>query len=99
MSFARYALDRMPELAKRLGQPDVAQWLEAQDTVDLDGRRMWVLGGDRLADEAEAKLDWALRHKLVDEARLSALQSEYPGENDDTIAVDPSTNGPEMRDD
>lgn len=99
MSFARYALDRMPELAKRLGEKDVEQWLEAQDTVDLDGRPMWVLGGDRLADEAEAKLDWALRHRLVDEARLRTLQSEYPGENDDTIAVDPPTNGSETTDD
>lgn len=99
MSFARFALDRMPELAARLGKKDVALWLEAQDSLDMDGRRMWVLAGDRLADEAEAKLDWALRHKLVDEARLRALQSEYRGESSDTIAVDPSTNGSETNDD
>lgn len=99
MSFARYALDRMPELAARLDEPDVAQWLESQGSIDLDGERIWVLGGDQLADEAEAKLEWALLHKLVDEARLSALQREYSPDGDDTITVQLPLNGPETSDD
>jgi len=90
VSFAGFVLDRMPELARRLDQPDVAASLASRESVELDGRRMWISGGDRLIDEAEAKLEWALDHGLVDGAQLGRLQEEYGGggEESDTIAVD-----------
>jgi len=90
VSFAGFVLDRIPELATRLDGPDVAAWLASRESVELDGRRMWISGGDRLIDEAEAKLEWALGHGLIAEARLRSLQEEYGGggEESDTIAVD-----------
>lgn len=88
MSFARFVLERLPELAERLGRPDATGWLETQGSVELDGERMWISGGDRLLDEAEMKLGWARDHRLVDEAAIQRLQAEYRSDDSDTVAID-----------
>jgi hypothetical protein len=88
VSFARFVLERLPELAERLGRSDATEWLETQGSVELDGERMWISGGDRLLDEAEMKLDWARGRGLVDEAAVRRLQSEYRSDDSDTVAID-----------
>lgn len=88
MSFARFVLERLPDLATRLRQPDVAGWLASQDSVEVDGERMWISGGDRLLDEAEMKLEWARGHGLVDETRIRRLQAEHRSDDSGTIAID-----------
>ena len=89
MSFAAFALQRLPGLAARLAGADVAGWLDAQDSVEVDGERLWIVDGDRLIDEAEAKLRWARERGLVDQARLARLQAEYGGDDPDTETIDP----------
>lgn len=86
--FATFALARMPELAAWLARSEVRAWLDAQESFVVDGERRWLIWGDRLADEAEMKLDWARRHDLVDEARLAALQDEFNRQIPDIEVVD-----------
>ena len=82
-SFAEFVLERMPELAKRLCGGEFAKWLASQDRLDVDGAKRWLIWGDRLADEAEMKLNWAREHGLIDEASVLALQADYaPGDPD-----------------
>lgn len=90
MSFAAFALERLPALARRLRRPDAERWLAAQESVTVDGERLWITGGDRLVDEAEAKLDWARAQGLVSEAELAALSAEWRGGSGDadTVAVE-----------
>jgi hypothetical protein len=88
VSFARFVLEKLPQLAERLGRNDVTDWLAAQDSVEVDGQRMWISGGDRLLDEAEMKLDWARARGLVDEAAIRRLQGEYRSDDSDTVAID-----------
>lgn len=89
MTFAAYALARLPALSERLRRPDVERWLAGEDSVVVDGERLWILGGDRLGDEAEAKLDWARARGVVAEAELDALRAEWRGSgDDDTVAID-----------
>lgn len=91
LSFAEFALARMPKLASRLALPDVAEWLAAQDEVTVDGERRWLIWGDRLADEAEMKLGWARENGLVDETELARVEREYgmPNPDVDTVEIAP----------
>ncbi|MGE5723110.1 MAG: hypothetical protein ACM3YM_11685 [Sphingomonadales bacterium] len=87
-TFARFALGRLTSLAERLRKPDVTEWLESQPKVDVDGTTMWIIGGDQLIDEDEAKLNYARRNGLIDEQTVSRLQAEYRPDNPDVIAID-----------
>ncbi len=86
-SFAGFALARLPKLARRLARRDVARWLAGQESLLVDGERRWLIWGDRLADEAEMKLNWASAQGLVEPAVLAALQQEYGRDDPDTEAV------------
>ncbi len=88
--FAEFALARMPQLARRLDQADVARWLARQDSLDVDGAKRWLIWGDRLAGKAEMTLNWARQRGLVDEARLAALQDEYASGDPDTELIEAS---------
>jgi hypothetical protein len=88
VSFARFVLETLPALGQRLDRKEVTDWLAAQDSVEVDGERMWISGGDRLLDEAEMKLDWARARGLVDEAAVRRLQSEYRSSDSETVAID-----------
>jgi hypothetical protein len=88
VSFARFVLETLPALGQRLDRKEVTDWLAAQDSVEVDGERMWISGGDRLLDEAEMKLDWARAHGLVDEAEIQRLQGQYRSNDSDTVAID-----------
>lgn len=100
-SFAEFALARMPELARRLGHKDVTDWLAGQERLEIDGETRWLIWGDRMADEAEMKLEWARECGLVDPAELARLQDEYGLQNSDVEAVEiaPLPNTKEENDD
>lgn len=87
-SFAEFALARMPKLAKRLARKDVSNWLAAQQSLDVDGSKRWLIWGDRLADEAEMKLNWARERGLIDLALLAGLEQEYGTQDPDVEAVE-----------
>lgn len=88
--FATFALAHLPKLSRHFASADFVQWLAAQESIDVDGAKRWLIWGDRLADEAEMKLNWARERGLVDEARLSALQGAYAGNDPDTETIDGS---------
>ena len=77
----------LPGLEDRLERANVAKWLEEQRSVVVDGRRFFVLGGDRLAGEAEAKLFFARERGLVSDEQVSKAAADQPLP-DDVEAVD-----------
>lgn len=87
-SFAEFVLERMPELAKRLRGGAFAKWLASQESLDVDGGKRWLIWGDRLADEAEMKVNWAREHGLIDEAKVQELQANYSSDDPDVEAID-----------
>lgn len=89
-SFAEFALARLPKLSRRFAAGPFRRWLAGQESLEVDGVQRWLIWGDRLADEAEMKLNWARVQGLVDEVRLAALQSEYAGNDPDTEMIDVS---------
>jgi hypothetical protein len=87
-SFAEFALARLPKLAQRLARKDVSDWLAAQESLLVDGQRRWLIWGDRLADEAEMKLDWARERRLIDPVALARLELKYGALPPDSEAVE-----------
>jgi hypothetical protein len=83
MSFAAFVLQKISLPAGS----EVDAWLDAQDSVEVDGERFWIVDGDRLIDEAEARLRWARERGLVDERRLAALRAEYGRDDPDTELI------------
>ncbi len=77
-SFAGFVLDRLDWLAGRLAEPEVMEWLNGQESAEIDGRRMWLTGGDRWVDENEMKLDYARHNGWIDEATIAQLYDRYP---------------------
>jgi hypothetical protein len=73
-------LASLPGLNKRLDQSGVQRWLKELPKVEVEGKTYFVLGGDRLASEAEAMLSFALDHNLVapDEVRFAAARQPLP---------------------
>lgn len=76
----RYAviLASLPHLKGRLRRAGVGQWLKEQPTVEVEGHRYFVLGGDRLASKPEAMLTFALERGLVDARAVEAAASRQP---------------------
>lgn len=51
-------------------------WRAGQRIVNVDGRVFFLVGGDRLIDENELMLNWAVERGRADAARVSAVQRE-----------------------
>ena len=86
-SFAKFVLERLPELAERLRNDEFVKWLAKQEGLDVDGAKRWLIWGDRLADEPEMKLNWAREHGLIDEASVQALQAEFAPDDPNVEAI------------
>lgn len=65
-------------LEARLREAGVDAWLREQPKVDVEGRTCILLGGDRLASEAEAMLAFAVERGLVHEDALREAASRQP---------------------
>lgn len=88
-------LASIPRLEDRLARAGVDQWLAAQPTVTVEGRRYFVLGGDRMAGEAEAKLFFAFQRGLVSDVEVSRAAADADSSlPPDVEAVDIKTDEP-----
>lgn len=58
-------LGNLEGLDQRLEQAGFADWLSAQRRIEVEGKSYVLVGGDRLASEAEAAIRFALDHGLV----------------------------------
>ena len=65
-------LASLPGLEQRLEDAGFRAWLEEQATVEVEGQSFVVLGGDRLASEAEAMVAFALDRGLVPRGEIEA---------------------------
>lgn len=64
-------------LEDRLRDAGVEDWLERQK-VEVDGHVRFVIGGDRLADESEAMLNFAFERGLVTNEEVERASSSRP---------------------
>jgi hypothetical protein len=71
-------LASLPGLKERLDKAGIQRWLKEQPKVEVEGRTFVVLGGDRLASEAEAALTFAIERGLVDEGKVRGAASRQP---------------------
>ena len=71
-------LASFPGLEQRLEDAGFRAWLERQQSVEVEGRKFIVLGGDRLASEAEAMVIFALDRGLVPRAEIEAAAARQP---------------------
>ena len=55
---------------------DFGEWRSRQRAVTVDGRKFYVSGGDRLLDESELMLNWAVKKGRADVAEVEAAQRE-----------------------
>ncbi len=70
-------------------------WRDSHPTLDLDGRTLFVRGGDMLADEDQLILEWAVRAGWTSEEALRNLSKLGPGENGPTGDFDDVEGEPE----
>ena len=75
-------LATVPGLKKRLEKAGVRRWLKEQPSVQVEGQSYVVLGGDRLASEAEAMVAFALERGLVapDQVEAAAARQALPSD-------------------
>lgn len=83
-------LASLPGLEQRLEDAGFRAWVERQPAVEVEGQRYVVLGGDRLASEAEAMVTFALERGLVPAAEVAAAAARQPLPPD-VAAVDVET--------
>ena len=81
-TLAGRTLSRLGLSEKIAADPEFGEWRSSQRSVTVDGRRLYVSGGDRLLDESELMLAWAVRHGRADPAEIEAAQR-------DIVARDP----------
>lgn len=75
-TLARLGLDKQVA-----ADPEFIKWLARQKTVTVDGRKLYLVGGDRLADEGELKLGWAVERGVADAAAVETAQREITGDD------------------
>lgn len=83
-------LASLPGLEQRLEDAGFRDWLERQQAVEVEGQKYVVLGGDRLASEAEAMVAFALERGLVPPGEVEAAAARQPLPPD-VAAVDVDT--------
>jgi len=87
-------LAAVPGLAGRLERAGARDWLSRQRRVTVEGRDYYVLGGDRLASEAEAMLAFASERKLVSPQALQKAAAAQPLPEDvSTVEIETDKEG------
>jgi hypothetical protein len=71
-------LASFPGLKDRLENSGVRHWLKGQRQMEHEGKTYFILGGDRLASEAEAMLTFALEHHLISPADVQSASARQP---------------------
>jgi len=79
-SAERRVLDHYPAVRDAvLASPAFVEWRSGLPTIEIDGARLYVRGGDMLRDEDQVIFEWARRNGLLsDEAIASALKAGEP---------------------
>src|SRR5437867_2843512 len=67
-------LNRCPKVrAEVLASSAFVAWRDTLKSVDLDGETLYVRGGDILRDEDQVIFEWARKHGLLTDYRVSGL--------------------------
>lgn len=80
-TLARRTLSRLGLYEKIAADSDFGEWRSRQRSVTVDGRKLYVSGGDRLIDESELMLSWAVKKGRADVAEVEAAQREIVGKD------------------
>lgn len=75
-TLAGRTLSKLGLYEKIAADSDFGRWRSLQRAVTVDGRRLYVSGGDRLLDESELMLNWAVKEGRADVAEIEAAQRE-----------------------
>ncbi|HEX8225234.1 MAG TPA: hypothetical protein VF605_15580 [Allosphingosinicella sp.] len=75
-SLAKRTLSRLGLYEKIASDSDFGEWRSRQRAVTVDGRKLYTSGGDRLIDESELMLNWAVTKGRADAAEVEAAQRE-----------------------
>lgn len=73
-TLAKRTLSRLGLYETIAADSDYGEWRSRQRAVTVDGRRLYTSGGDRLLDESELMLNWAVRKGRADAAEVEAAQ-------------------------
>jgi hypothetical protein len=71
-------LASLPGLEQKLEDAGFRAWIGRQPTVEVEGQSYVVLGGDRLASEAEAMVAFAVERGLVPPGEVEAAAARQP---------------------
>ncbi|MGH8907664.1 MAG: hypothetical protein ACRD0K_14355 [Egibacteraceae bacterium] len=79
-SFAARFLKNRPDIRNQVVNSQAFQgWRSGLGTVEVDGVKYYVIGGDMLLDEDEIILQWARRSGIVSQADIDQqLKQENP---------------------
>lgn len=75
-TLARRTLSRLGLYEKIAADSDFGEWRSRQRAVTVDGRKLYISGGDRLLDESELMLSWAVKKGRAEVAEVEAAQRE-----------------------
>ncbi len=80
-TLAKRTLSRLGLYEKIAADSEFGEWRSRQRSVTVDGRKLYTSGGDRLIDESELMLNWAVRNRRADAAEVEAAQREIIGKD------------------
>jgi hypothetical protein len=96
-TFEEEVLARRPDVRRSvLGSDEFRAWKDGLPTVEVDGGRLYVRGGDMLQDEAQLVYDWAHRTGQLTDADVDAAAREHwaaTSPSSDLELVDPDRGG------
>ena len=73
-SLARWTLSTLGLYEQIAADSDFGEWRSSQPSVTVDGRKLYTSGGDRLLDESELMLNWAVNEGRAGVAEVEAAQ-------------------------
>lgn len=91
-TLAGRTLSKLGLSEKIAADSDFGEWRSRQRAVTVDGRKFYVSGGDRLLDESELMLNWAMKKGRAKVADVEAAQREIlakrpPGDDVEYIDI------------
>lgn len=75
-TLAKRTLSKLGLYEKIEADSDFGEWRSRQRSVTVDGRKLYTSGCDRLIDESELMLSWAVRNGRAEIAEVEAAQRE-----------------------
>jgi len=70
----RRLLNRYPEVRDAvLASPAFLEWRSGLPTVEIDGEKLYVRGGDMLRDEDQVIFEWARRNGMLSDEAIGSV--------------------------